>query len=122
MAGNIGRSCNASVEAEVSDTAEKPQTPADAPTNTLPRLYTLREVHEATQYGAEKLRRVLVEHPEVPRVGTGRGTRLTYEGYMQLLIAGGRMRHGSRFMRWRPDEPVPDGGGWKMRIQSEEPN
>jgi hypothetical protein len=64
---------------------EESQAPAAG--SELPRLYTLKEVREATQYGTEKLRRVLLNHPEVPRIGKGRGTRLTYEAYMQLLEA-----------------------------------
>jgi hypothetical protein len=61
----------------------EPEAPATG--GELPRLYTLKEVREAMQLGTEKLRQLLLAHPEVPRIGQGRGTRFTYEGYMQLL-------------------------------------
>lgn len=87
----------------MSDTTGKPQTPGGALTaDGLPRLYTLKEVREATQYGTEKLRRVLLAHPEVPRIGKGRGTRLTYEAYMQLLEA-------LRPRQFYSVTPLPDG-------------
>ena len=53
----------------------------------LPRLYKLSEVREATGYGRTKVWQVLKSHPEIRPIGRGRGTRLTEHDYLTLIEA-----------------------------------
>ncbi len=53
----------------------------------LPELYTIQEVAAATKYKVDTISRKLKAHPEIERVGSGRGLRLSLDAYRQLLKA-----------------------------------
>lgn len=52
----------------------------------LPKLYSLAEVCQATGYSYVTIWRLLRKH-RIERYGNGRGTRISYAGYVQLLEA-----------------------------------